>query len=91
MSYSFLISAGAKAEAVAKVEAELAKVVSTQPSHEADRQAARNAAEAFIGVLAEPSDTECVVVSVSGSLSWREEGRFINAAVSINANLQTKV
>jgi hypothetical protein len=44
MSYSFSITAKTKGEAGEKVEAELAKVVNGQPSHEADRQAAQDAA-----------------------------------------------
>lgn len=85
MSYSFNVNAGSKDEAGTKIEAELAKVVASQPMHAADQQAAQNAAEAFIDVLREPGDGEGVGVSVSGSLSWQKEGAFIGASVNVSA------
>jgi hypothetical protein len=90
MSYSFTIKADTKDEAGVKVEAKLGEVVNAQPAHEADRQAAQNAAEAFIEVLREPNADECVNVSVSGSLSWSEEKVFTGANVSVHAYLGPK-
>lgn len=87
MSYSFSITANTKDEAGVKVEAELANVVNGQPVHQADRQAAQNAAESFINMLADPGETECIVVSVSGSLGWRAEGVFTSANVNVSASL----
>lgn len=90
MSYSFSVRASTKDDAGVKVEAELATVVAGQPVHEADRQAAQDTAEAFIDVLRDPSDSEEIVVSVSGSLSWSEANVFTGAAVSVNAHIQPK-
>lgn len=84
MSYSFRITASSKDEAGVMVEAELGNVVNAQPSHAADRQAAQDAAEAFIDVLREPGEGECVGVSMSGSLSWQTEGVFTSASVNVN-------
>lgn len=85
MSYSFSFSAGTKGTACVKVADELAAVVKGQPSHEADREAAQNTAEAFIGVLREPGDDERINVSMSGSLSWSEPNVFSGANISVNA------
>ena len=85
MSYSFSVVAGSKDEAGVKVEAELGKVVASQPSHEFDRQAAQDAAEAFIDVLREPGEGERVGVSVSGSLSWQSADVFTGASVNVSA------
>lgn len=95
MSYSFSITANTKDEAGVKVEEQLAAVVLAQPNHIVDRQAAQDAAEAFIDVLAEPSETEQIVVHVNGSVSWRNAGAgadacYIGANLSINASLTAK-
>lgn len=90
MSYSFSVVADTKDEAGVKIEAELAKVVEGQPTHEADRQAAQDAAEAIIDVLDDPGENECVNVYVAGSLGWRSENHFISANVNISASLSTK-
>lgn len=85
MSYSFGITAATKDEAGVKVEAELAKVVENQPSHAADRQAAQDAAEAFIDVLKEPAEGECINVSMCGSLGWTDANNFTHASVNVSA------
>ena len=85
MSYSFSITAYTKDDAGVKVEAELGKVVLAQPAHEADRQAAQDAAEAFIDVLREPAEGEIINVSMSGSLSWQTDNVFTGAGVNVNA------
>jgi hypothetical protein len=92
MSYSFSITAKTKDEAGLKVEAELAKVVDQQRSHSADRQAAQDAAEAFIDVLADPGEGEEIFVSVNGSVAYyghTAPHRFTSASVSVNASIQT--
>jgi hypothetical protein len=58
MSYSFSVTASSKDEAGKKVDAELANVVNGQPTHKHDRQAAQDAAEAFINVLREPAEVK---------------------------------
>jgi hypothetical protein len=90
MSYSFGIKADTKDEAGKKVEAELATVVASQPSHAADRQAAQDAAEAFIDVLRDPAEGECIGVSMSGSLSWQTANVFTGASVNISAWIERK-
>jgi len=87
MSYSFSVTANTKDEARAKIVVELDNVVSTQPTHEADKQAAYNTADAFIGLLADPSDAELVTVNVCGYLSWRDAGVFTAASVSVTAGI----
>jgi|HubBroStandDraft_1064217.scaffolds.fasta_scaffold328622_1 hypothetical protein len=90
MSYSFAIQADTKDEAGVKVEAELGKVVEGQPSHAFDRQAAQDAAEAFIDVLRDPKEGEYVGVSMSGSLSWQETNVFTGASVNVSAFIARK-
>lgn len=90
MSYSFGITAATKDEAGEKVEAELTKVVVAQPSHDTDRQAIQDAAEAFINMLTEPGEGECIRVDVYGSLSWRGEGVFTSANVNVSAYITAK-
>ena len=90
MSYSFGITAATKDEAGEKIEAEWGKIVIAQPSHAADRQAAQDAAKAFIGVLKEPSEGECIKVDMYGSLSWRDGNVFTAAQVNVSAYLAPK-
>lgn len=90
MSYSFSVVAPSQDEAGKLVDAEFVKVLAYQPSHEHDRQAAQDAAEAMINLLVEPTADECVRVNVSGSLSWRAEGVFTSANVQVNAYIASK-
>ena len=92
MSYSFSVKAGTKAEMAALISAEFDKVLETQPIHVVDRQAAQEAAKAFLAVVKEPAEGESVAVSVSGSVQWRDANSlapgsqtFIGAGVSVNA------
>lgn len=90
MSYSFGVTANSKDEAGAKVATELSKVVESQPMHAADKDAAQCAAVAFIAALREPGESECVGVSMSGSLCWQSEGMFTSASVNISAYIAPK-
>ena len=90
MSYSFAIKADTKGEAVDKVYSELGQVVLSQPTHSADKKAAHDAAEAFIGVLRDPKEGEYVGVSMSGSLSWQETDVFTGASVNVSAFIARK-
>jgi hypothetical protein len=90
MSYSFVIKADTKREAADKVYSELGQVVVGQSAHSADKKAAHDAAEAFIGVLRDPKEGEYVGVSVSGSLSWQEADVFTGASVNVSAFIATK-
>lgn len=87
MSYSFAVSARTKAEAIAHVAAQFDRIVESQAVHEADRDAAQAAVTAFIEVLAEPNEREGIAVSVSGYLSWREEGVFTTSNLSVSAHV----
>lgn len=70
MSYSFSVRAATKKEALAQVEAELQKVLASQPQDRPSCDAALNTALAHVDVV--PNDeTHDVVVSVSGSVGWR--------------------
>lgn len=90
MSYSFSVSAKTKDAAGVEIEKALAIVVASQTMHEADRQAAQDAAQRFIDLLREPHEGEHVVVSMSGSLSWYEGGAFTGASVNISAYIAPK-
>ena len=95
MSYSFNVRAADKADACAKVTAELDKVVASQPIHEADRAQAQTAAEAFTALLGEPGENQEISVSVSGSISKWADGAQLQsvtgAGVSISASILTKI
>ena len=90
MSYSFSVTAADRAEAQEKIAAQFDAVVSNQPEHAADRDAAETAVMAFVDLLTEPSEDQQIAVSVSGYLSWRETGKYQSANVSVNANLVSK-
>lgn len=85
MSYSFYAEAPSKTEAKAKVAEKLTEVVTAQPAHQADREPAQAAADAFIDTLGDPADGEVIKVTVSGSLGWRNEGDFTHVNVSVSA------
>lgn len=92
MSYSFIVRAADKADALRQVEAELAIVVASQPTHAHDQSQALAAAAAFIGVLPD-DDTKNVQVNVHGSLGWvgtAEAPTIINASVGISAALTSR-
>lgn len=88
MSYSFNVTAKTKDEIGIKVEAELEKVVSSQPTHEVDRQVAQDAAEALVDILTNTEENEIISVNVSGSVSWQGEGDYKSANLSINTSIQ---
>jgi hypothetical protein len=89
MSYSFTVRAATKTEALAKVAAELDKVVSAQPDHSVDRDKALAAATAFVEVLADDADRD-VVASVNGWLNWNGNVRFTGACVGVSASLSNR-
>jgi hypothetical protein len=88
MSYSFQVKAASKVEAAKKVEEQFDLVVQGQPVHAADRQAAQDAAQAFINLLAEPAEGQLVAVNVQGYVSWRAEGEFTGANIGVGASIQ---
>lgn len=91
MSYSFSVTANTKVEATGKIREQFDAVVSAQPSHAADKEAAVVAAQTLVRLLAEPRDGDEIYVSMSGSLGWKHEStdEFIHANVSINTSLRS--
>ncbi len=91
MSYSFTVRAATKAEASLKVADEFAKIVVSQPTHEADQKQAQAVADAFINILEDVEDKD-ISVSMSGSLGWNgvNPTTFTRASVNINASLVIK-
>lgn len=90
MSYSFSARAATKAEVLAKVDEELDKVVAGQPIHVADRAQARAAAEAFLGVVPDPTSDQDAYVSISGSVSSNADQLVTAASVSVSASVVAK-
>lgn len=90
MSYSFSACGATKAEVMAMVVAELDKVVESQPIHAADRKQAQVAAEAIVGTLADPSEKQEVLVTVSGYLTWASGNAISTANVNVTASLKEK-
>lgn len=90
MSYSFNVRAADKADARAKVAAELDKVVASQPIHEIDRAQAEAAAEAFLSLLGEPGAQQEISVSVSGSICRWDSDVVTGTMVSVNAAILSK-
>jgi len=90
MSYSFSITANTGGEATQAVGREFRKVVDAQPTHATDMAAVLNATSAFIGMLAKPTDDQCITVNIYGSLSWTGDGVYNAANVSISASLAAK-
>jgi hypothetical protein len=88
MSYSFQIRAATKAEAKAKVAAELDKVAAAQVCHERDK--AQATFRAFIDLVAD-DDSQDLAVTCSGSLSGTWQGsdvvRISGANIMTSAGL----
>lgn len=70
MSYSFDFTVATKEEAKARVASELDAVVSVQPVHAQDRDAALATAVAFIDLLAD-DDAQDIRVNVHGSVGYQ--------------------
>lgn len=87
MSYSFSVRAASKAEAKEKIGAEFDKIVAGQAVHATDRSTAQDVAETFVDFMVEPDEGKEISVSVNGYLSWRAEGEFTGASVSVTASV----
>jgi len=85
MSFSVSVSAKNKADAVEKVAAEVAKVVTAQPVHSADAEAASAAATAYIGLLQDDPKAG-LAVSLSGSVYSTDAG-VQQASLTVSASL----
>lgn len=88
MSYSFNVRGATKAEVSEKVEAELTKVVVSQPVHTADRDQAEAAVNSMVGLLRD-DDAQDISVTVSGSC-WVVEGGLNSVGLNISASLAAK-
>jgi hypothetical protein len=88
MSYSISRKGASKALALAALAVAFDEVVASQPVHAKDKEAALKQAEVVSTLIEEPSEGEEVYVSLSGSLSWREEGKFTNASINAYAAVQ---
>jgi hypothetical protein len=87
VSYSFSVTAPDSDAAMAAVQAELEKVVQTQPIHVMDMTEAHDATSALIEVLDSNADKD-VKVSVSGSLSWHgDTGKELIQAASLQVSV----
>lgn len=93
MSYSFDFTVATKEEAKTRAASELDGVLTYQPVHAKDRDAALATATAFIDLLAD-DDTKDIRVSVAGSVSWpydvndpngQNNPPLSNASVSVGA------
>lgn len=93
MSYSFSVTADAKADAKQKIAENFDNIVNGQPSHAADRDAVVAASNAFVDLLSDPPEGQEIYVNVYGSLGWDHQvgpGPFLSASASINASLRNK-
>lgn len=91
MSYSFTVRAATKSDVIEKVTKEFDRITSVMSIHAKDRVQAVATAEAFLALLPpDPGDQE-FIVSMSGSLGWREGDIVTSANVSVAASLLAKV
>jgi hypothetical protein len=91
MSFSFSVKGATVPEVVEKVKSEMEQVVVGQPSHQADSEAVATAANAYASILRTPLENEVIVLSISGSLSWREENAFVGASIYIDGYIGAKL
>lgn len=92
MSYSFSVVGASKADVKQKIADSFVNVVTSQPSHAADRDAAVAIGGAMVDVLKDPAEGQEIHVSVHGSLSWQHDAPevFTGASVGVSAALRAK-
>jgi hypothetical protein len=97
MSYSFNVRGATVALAVATIAPKFDEVVSSQPVHAKDRDAAVAAGTALAGLVSEPGEGQEVSISVNGSLQWsvavgvgEVPDEFTGASLSVQAGLVAK-
>jgi hypothetical protein len=73
VSYSFSVKGTTKADAVTAANAKFDEVLAAQSNHAVDMPAAREAAEKFVGLLADDT-TRDTTLSVNGSVYTTAEG-----------------
>lgn len=97
MSYSFNVRGATVALAVAAIGPKFDEVVSSQPVHAKDRDAAVTGATALAALVSEPAEGQEVSINVSGWLQWQATDtvgeipeEFTGASLNIQASLVTK-
>jgi hypothetical protein len=93
MSYSFTARGATKDAAKAAAAAEFDQVVVSQPTHQADKDAALAATNAYVDLLTDLEDGKEIVVSVNGYLSWTDfDGKaFVTSSLSVTASITEKL
>jgi transposase-like protein len=89
VSFYFNFNAENKSAAKSKAAAEMANVVLQQPIHAKDEDKVLRVVEAYLNLIPEPDESECVYMTVSGSLSWRGEAgaeAICGATVSVSCS-----
>ena len=90
MSYSFTIIADTKVSATAQIRLQMDKVAASQPTHAKDKEAAIEAGQAIVRVLAEPFHGDEIHVHMNGYLSWTKDDDIISANLNVRAELKSK-
>ena len=92
MSYSFSVDGSSKADVKQKIADSFASVVTNQPSHAADRDAAVAAGGAMVDILKDPAEDQEIHVQIHGSLSWQHDvpDVFTAASVGVSASLRKR-
>jgi hypothetical protein len=85
VSYSFGARAADKGALRATIEAEMDKVVASQPVHAADKAAVLAVADAYLDLLGAQPEGQDIVVSVHGSLGWNKPDEFTSVNVGFSA------
>ena len=83
MSYSFSVKGTTKADAVTAANVKFNEVLAQQPVHAADMPSAREAAEKFVGLLADDT-TRDTTLSVNGWVYVTSEG-LQQVSITVNA------
>lgn len=97
MSYSFVVVAISKTDAIEQALSKLEEVVVNQPVHKADIEQAKDTVKAFVALLREPesgpaegeNEDVSVTLSVSGSI-WNTDAGANQVSFSINGSVTTK-
>jgi hypothetical protein len=88
MSYSYSVKGTTKQEALEAAEAEMDRVVGSQPIHAKDRDQALANVSAAVALLMDDTTKE-VCISANGSLGWDgDDSRITSANINVGAWLQ---
>lgn len=89
MSYSISAKAKTKEEVLTALTEKLDDVIKTQPAHSDDKNAALNAAQAFMALLTTVPEGSMVECSLHGSLGWQGNAPniYIGAGVGVSCRI----